>query len=66
MSGQQSEITYCTMHMVSEMMLMSQDQINLIMSRLDKLFHDLPFEYAGYVLTAIEDIEDILYKKEQE
>ena len=32
-----------------------------IIQRLDKLYHDLPLEYAGYALSAIYDIEQILY-----
>ena len=39
----------------------SQD-IEKVYKILDKLYHDLPLEYAGYVLTAIEDIERILGK----
>jgi hypothetical protein len=42
----------------------SQKDVTEILARLNKLYHDLPFDYAGYVLTAIEDIEDIMYKKE--
>ena len=37
------------------------DQIDQIMERLDKLYRDIPLEYCGYVLTAIQDIEVILY-----
>ena len=32
-----------------------------ILDRLDQLYHDLPLEYCGYVLTAINDIEKIIY-----
>ena len=42
-----------------------QDQIDQIMERLDKLYRDIPLEYCGYVLTAIQDIEVILYKDRQ-
>ena len=43
-----------------------QNQIELIMARLDKLYRDLPLEYAGYVLTAIQDIESIVYADRNE
>ncbi len=33
-----------------------------ILMRLDKLYRDLPTEYCGYVLTAIQDIEAIIYR----
>lgn len=32
-----------------------------ILDRLDKLYREMPLEYCGYVLTAIQDIERILY-----
>ena len=38
-----------------------QDQVDQVLNRLDQLYHDLPLEYCGYVLTAIQDIEAILY-----
>lgn len=34
-----------------------------ILERLTKLYRDLPLEYAGYALTAIHDIEAMMYKK---
>jgi hypothetical protein len=51
--------------MEKNMVLMTQKDVTDMMERLNKLYHELPFEYAGYVLTAIEDIEDIMYKKEE-
>jgi hypothetical protein len=36
--------------------------IEAILQRLDKLYSDLPIEYAVYVLDAIEDIERIAYE----
>lgn len=29
---------------------------------IQRLYRDLPLEYAGYVLSAIEDIEAIMYR----
>lgn len=43
--------------------VITQQQITDILARLDKLYHDLPFEYAGYALSVITDIEDIFNKK---
>ena len=37
-----------------------------ILERLNKLYHDLPLEYCGYVLSAIEDIEEIMYREKNE
>lgn len=42
----------------------AEDKIQPILDRLDRLYHDLPLEYAGYALTAIHDIEAILYAAE--
>jgi hypothetical protein len=33
-----------------------------IIDRLDQLYRDMPLEYRGYVLTAIQDIEEIIYE----
>jgi hypothetical protein len=43
--------------------VLTEEQINEVLLRLDKLYHDLPLEQAAYVLAAIEDIEDILRRK---
>jgi hypothetical protein len=43
--------------------VLTDQQIDDIIKRLDKLYHDMPMEYAGVVLSAINDIEDILYRK---
>jgi hypothetical protein len=36
------------------------------MERLNKLYHDMPMEYCGVVLSAIYDIEDIMSKRGRE
>lgn len=36
-----------------------------ILERLRKLYFDIPLENCGYVLAAIEDIEEILYKQDE-
>ena len=33
-----------------------------ILDRLHELYQDLPIEYCGYVLTAIADIERMMYE----
>lgn len=38
-----------------------EEKTELVLMRLDQLYRDLPIEYAGYALTAIQDIEAILY-----
>jgi hypothetical protein len=43
--------------------VLTDQQLSDIMTRLDKLYQDMPLEYAGVVLSAIQDIEDIIYKK---
>jgi hypothetical protein len=43
--------------------VLTDKQLSDIMVRLDKLYHDMPMEHAGVVLSAINDIEDIIYKK---
>jgi len=40
------------------------EKTELVLMRLDRLYRDLPLEYAGYALTAIQDIEAILYAAE--
>lgn len=40
---------------------MNEDQIESILNRLSDLYRDIPLEYCGLVLTAIEDIEEIIY-----
>ena len=42
--------------------VLTDQQLSDIMTRLDKLYHDMPMEYCGIVLSAIKDIEEILYK----
>ena len=38
-----------------------EEKTELVLMRLDRLYRDLPLEYAGYALSAIQDIENILY-----
>ena len=40
---------------------MTENQIESILNRLTDLYRDIPLEYCGLVLTAIYDIEDIIY-----
>lgn len=40
--------------------VLTDQQINDIMERLNKLYHDMPMEYCGIVLSTINDIEYIL------
>jgi hypothetical protein len=42
---------------------MTEDQIKAILNRLADLYRDIPLEYCGLVLTAIEDIEEIIYRE---
>jgi len=42
---------------------MQLETIEQIMARLDKLYRDLPLEYCGYALTAIQDIEELLARE---
>lgn len=44
--------------------VLTDQQLSDIMARLDKLYQDMPLEYVGVVLTAINDIEDILLKRD--
>ena len=44
--------------------VLTDKQIDDIMKRLDKLYHDMPMEYCGIVLSTIQDIEDIIYKRD--
>ena len=37
------------------------NKTHLILQRLDQLYHELPLEYCGYALSAINDIENILH-----
>lgn len=41
-----------------------EEKTELVLMRLDRLYRDLPLEYAGYALSAIQDIEAILYAAE--
>lgn len=43
--------------------ILTDDQVKLILKRLDELYSDLPLEWSGYALSAINDIEEIIYKK---
>lgn len=40
---------------------MNDDIKELILMRMDRLYRELPIEYCGYALSAIEDIEYLLY-----
>lgn len=40
---------------------MLDEQKEKIMIRLDQLYREIPLESCGYVLTAIQDIESIIY-----
>ena len=44
---------------------MMNDKIERVMIRLDKLYRDIPLESCGYVLSAIQDIEQILYEDQE-
>ena len=37
------------------------EKIEKVMMRLDQLYREIPLESCGYVLTAIQDIEAIVY-----
>jgi hypothetical protein len=43
--------------------VLTEDQINEVLLRLDMLYQDLPVSQSAYVLTAIDDIEDILRRR---
>lgn len=43
--------------------VITDKDIDDVIKRLDKLYHDLPMEYCGLALSAIQDVEDILYKR---
>jgi len=43
---------------------MSDDIKELILMRMDRLYQELPIEWCGYALSAIEDIEKLLYSVE--
>ena len=36
----------------------------IVMQRLLTLYRDLPIEYSGYVISTVEDIEEVYYKDE--
>lgn len=38
-----------------------QEYHKIVIERLNKLYHELPIEYCGYAMTAIEDIEAEYY-----
>ena len=40
---------------------MMNEKIEQVMMRLDQLYREIPLESCGYVLTAIQDIEAIVY-----
>lgn len=42
--------------------VMTAYDIDRVYKRLNQLYHDLPLEYTGYALSAIEDIEKIIGK----
>jgi hypothetical protein len=42
--------------------VLTDEKRNDIMDILNKLYHDMPLQYAGCVLSAMQDIEEILYK----
>ena len=41
-----------------------EEKTELVLMRLDRLYRDLSIEYAGYALSAIQDIEATLYAAE--
>ena len=41
--------------------VINMTEIEKIMIRLDQLYREIPLESCGYVLTAIQDIEQIVY-----
>lgn len=45
---------------------MNPNTIEEIMARLDKLYRDLPLEYCGYALSAIQDIEVIIAREDRQ
>ena len=43
--------------------VITDSEIQEVLDRLDKLYRDLPMEWCGVALSAIQDVEDILYKR---